>query len=113
MGETLYEGFVSRRWDAIIGEDKNDVVDCGGGIRRWEVLVGEGRFVPVRDGLNAEVQADPSSNRQNTAVVLMVVVVRARRCFILQGMERRRKMNWIEVKWWRWRWRWLGKIANL
>ena len=51
-----------------------------------EVLVGEGRFVPVRDGLNAEVPADPS-NRQNTAVVVMVVVVRARRCFILQGME--------------------------
>ena len=93
LGETLCEGLVSRSWDgvnlvdpvAIIGDDKNDVVDCGGGIRRW-VLVGEGRFVPVRDGLNAEVQADPS-NRQNTAVVVMVVVVRARRCFILQGVE--------------------------
>ena len=49
------------------------------------MLVGEGRFVPVRDGLNAEIHADPSSARQNTAVVEMVVVVRTRRCFILQG----------------------------
>ena len=77
-------------WDAlvatrIIGEDKNDVVDCGGGIRRWEVLVGEWRFVPARDGLNAEIHADPSSARQNTAVAMLVVVIRARRCFILQG----------------------------
>ena len=93
MGESLCEEFVRCSWDAIIGEDKNDVVDDGGGIRRWEVLVGEGRFVPVCDGLNAEVQADPSSTRQNTAVVVLVVVVRARRCFILQGMERLRMMR--------------------
>ena len=46
--------------------------DFAGGIRRWEVLLGEGRFVPVRDVLNAEVQAYPSSARQNTAVVLLV-----------------------------------------
>ena len=92
LGESLREGFVRCSWDAIIGEDKNDVVDCGGGIRRWEVLVGEGRFVPVRDGLNAEIRADPS-NRKNTAVVLLVVVVRARRCFILQDMERLRNTD--------------------
>ena len=42
------------------------------------MLVDEGRFVHVCDGLNAEVQVDPS-NRQSTAVV-----VRARRCCILQ-----------------------------
>ena len=73
------------------------------------MLVGEGRFVPVCDGLNAEVQADPS-NRQNTAVVVVGVVVRARRCFILQGIMARRLLRKMEMV------RgggWIEKIANL
>ena len=85
VGESLFVDFARCNWDvvaAIIGEDKNDVVaDCGGGIRWEEVPVGEGRFVHVCDGLNAEVQADPSSRQSN-----VLRVVQARRCCILQWM---------------------------
>ena len=58
------------------------VEECGGGIRWEEVPVSEGRFVHVCDGLNAEVQADPSNRQSN----VLRVLVRASRCCILQWM---------------------------